>query len=1012
MNNLFNIFPKIGYKNTQFQIVKFGNFKGDIQIIKDGKIIKNIYEENNRTIILNEIKIPGKYQLKSISSNTVLTQNFEVLNSIRLGSSELNKVFTFDDIQYSFLLMKDRLLIFDSNSNKIYQENIFPNEIVKINNSLLLFSTLYKKNGNQLNYYAIYSIDTFNIIYDFDISYKQILFNQDDGILWLEDIENKKIKIFDLNNDNQFLSKEYDYIKYEYSKMNKSIFIQSKDKIIIIEGIKNKIIEFEINENISIDFNGNIIINEDDSYVIKKLYDLYETSQRISKNKKYKFETNKFFYLGSNFKTLLLNILESTRNDVAKKYIPDETYIGDYFKKELPEIEKCNEIFYTVEFYPYKESLFLVEKIKTYSYSNVIYRKRNNMWLSEVNYQDTIEFTIYFQNKYNELNSLQKLKTLNNIIYSRTGIIIPQKNESIIFNSTNGHFYSVESINKFVKTIKKDYLFLNIDEKDIKIVETGVNEKIISKKCTILNIDNFIKHKTLWIAELKQEGYFGLKGIDLVEGKEIYIKDYELRNYNFEKKENIMFYDDYFEIKNLGRYTIIEGNKIEGVVGDIISMSKNYTQIISRRANLIYYNKFNSLINKYAAKEIELKIKNYEESYLSPNGNFLVLKDGLDKYVLFDIESQTETKYFSGKFLAFSDEGNIIYQDGNSRNAVVIDPITFENITPDNYHYYRFISPDGKLYAQLANSYRYYHRIKNEYVEESVYNELKKVLDSSQMQVVKTENGEIDIKKWILEKHQDFFKSNGIYDISYVNVDNIIEKRKYIEIGIVGTSVKTKIDFPQDLFFYNYSSFSYDNKYFAYVGKPRERGIIGFAKIHFDEKDNKLEVLEIKEIRKPKNAAWVCSFSSNGYFATYDSNPITYMIKMGEDFFEEWDTNSKNENKLVNVDLIQKEWKEIFNKNFLCFSPSGKYFALSQQGYDPLSLGGNGHRSSNTLHIANTNSIEIKMSFNDHGSIIKTDISKKIIFVAFSEDESKIMSLSTDGVVIVRNIKTENEDIF
>ncbi len=35
---------------------------------------------------------------------------------------------------------------------------------------------------------------------------------------------------------------------------------------------------------------------------------------------------------------------------------------------------------------------------------------------------------------------------------------------------------------------------------------------------------------------------------------------------------------------------------------------------------------------------------------------------------------------------------------------------------------------------------------------------------------------------------------------------------------------------------------------------------------------------------------------------------------------------------------------------------------------------------------------------------IKIDKEKKLIFVAFSEDETKIMSLSNDGVVIVRGI--------
>ena len=98
------------------------------------------------------------------------------------------------------------------------------------------------------------------------------------------------------------------------------------------------------------------------------------------------------------------------------------------------------------------------------------------------------------------------------------------------------------------------------------------------------------------------------------------------------------------------------------------------------------------------------------------------------------------------------------------------------------------------------------------------------------------------------------------------------------------------------------------------------------------------------------------------------------------------------------------KWIEIKGKNFLCFSPSGIFMALSEQGYEPLTLGGYGHQESCALHITATSVPTIFDSFLEHGDIIKYDITKKVVFVAFSEDERKIMSMSKDGVVIVRNI--------
>ena len=113
-----------------------------------------------------------------------------------------------------------------------------------------------------------------------------------------------------------------------------------------------------------------------------------------------------------------------------------------------------------------------------------------------------------------------------------------------------------------------------------------------------------------------------------------------------------------------------------------------------------------------------------------------------------------------------------------------------------------------------------------------------------------------------------------------------------------------------------------------------------------------------------------------------------------------------------NIYHTYKKWNIIKNKNFLCFSPSGNFLALSEQGYEPLTLGGYGHQESNVVHIAKTDSGKIINSFTGHGDKIKNNTQKKVTFVAFAEDESRIMSLSCDGVVIIRDINiNEQSDI-
>jgi WD40 repeat protein len=110
----------------------------------------------------------------------------------------------------------------------------------------------------------------------------------------------------------------------------------------------------------------------------------------------------------------------------------------------------------------------------------------------------------------------------------------------------------------------------------------------------------------------------------------------------------------------------------------------------------------------------------------------------------------------------------------------------------------------------------------------------------------------------------------------------------------------------------------------------------------------------------------------------------------------------------VNLYHTYKKWNIIEGKNFLCFSPTGDFLALSEQGYDPLTIGGYGHQESNVVHIAQTKSGKIFNSFIGHGEKIKDNKAKKIAFVAFSDDESRIMTLSTDGVVFIRDLKIKD----
>ncbi|RYE32596.1 MAG: hypothetical protein EOP48_31010 [Sphingobacteriales bacterium] len=241
-----------------------------------------------------------------------------------------------------------------------------------------------------------------------------------------------------------------------------------------------------------------------------------------------------------------------------------------------------------------------------------------------------------------------------------------------------------------------------------------------------------------------------------------------------------------------------------------------------------------------------------------------------------------------------------------------------------------------------------------------------------------------------------------------VHIASLIRTEQFIEIGIVGTKVVTEVCLPADLTYFNYAAFSHDNRYFGCVGKPTFNGLIQIFKINFNAGKGELSIGDAYLSRLPNYASWVCGFSKQGYFATYDSTPDTYLIHVDDDLFGKDYTDTILREKIAaRTSTIYggyKRWKLVKGKNFLCFSPTGNFTALSEQGYEPFTLGGYGHQESSALHIAATASGVIVKSFLEHGDEIKDDMSKKLAFVAFSEDEKKIMSLSKDGVVIVRTI--------
>ncbi|MFR9546597.1 MAG: hypothetical protein SNJ29_13630, partial [Rikenellaceae bacterium] len=99
----------------------------------------------------------------------------------------------------------------------------------------------------------------------------------------------------------------------------------------------------------------------------------------------------------------------------------------------------------------------------------------------------------------------------------------------------------------------------------------------------------------------------------------------------------------------------------------------------------------------------------------------------------------------------------------------------------------------------------------------------------------------------------------------------------------------------------------------------------------------------------------------------------------------------------------------------LCFSPSGRYIALSNQGYIAYDRRRNrnwGHQPSGNIYIHNTDNPSVEMEhYNDLGESINGLSSRagNVASAAFSKDEKRLLAVGIDGVVIIRNLTLTSE---
>lgn len=429
-------------------------------------------------------------------------------------------------------------------------------------------------------------------------------------------------------------------------------------------------------------------------------------------------------------------------------------------------------------------------------------------------------------------------------------------------------------------------------------------------------------------------------------------------------------------------------------------------------------NLFNNKFEWTLSDIVNLEIDMHSRAILSDDGKYLVYSKGRNQYAIYDIENRIEKDVYTGNLVDLDDSGNIILSYGY-RQLRIYDPKSFKGVgyCPE---YYRFTSHDGKLYAKTSIKTRYYNLINNKEISKDEYDKYKKELDWKDFGNTEEDKKKCkEARKRFIEQNILFFE-NKVKDLdekkkktkfeqwlnSWFFSDIFLTTKQFVVIGIVATKEEIEIELDTKLDFLNYISFSYDNEYVAIVGKPSSNGYLKLIKIQCDIFNNKIKVIDnICDMQIARKATWTCAFTQNGLFGTYDSLPTLYLL-------DKMDISSFDKNKSHDYNYLKNHFS-IPNRSLMCFSKSGKYMALSIQGYDPISLGGIGHLPSNKMFIYTAEKDpklldEWEYQGQKVSKLSPSDPYKKnLVQAGFSDDDSKLMTVTEDGVIIVRNLHLE-----
>lgn len=941
------IHPFKGYLNTKFNVFVQGKEQNYLIFRKNHADESPILSGKVSPNIPNDIVIPtsGEFCVKFEGGEEFIIQ---VEDGYKFGGGNFKKSFIFDNCPWCFVVMHDRTYFYNRETRRSYVESISPDNILLISSKYVLL----ENNGQEER--SIFSLDDESPV----LCVSNIVTYNENLIVWEECIDNNKnlcivtlpsssVTIDRFPVEGYTLGKEIIlyYFKDKVRKISLSNYSGAAD---CISPNKGKIVSI-VAPNLVISFMDN---NNDKRLLINNI-DTGECIKSIeTKGNLAEINNNKIIDIWERQHSLELL-------DVESLGIPEINACAIYHSFNFFACEW--EVFYTCKTYKISKKgnnrvTRTEESVLRGIFTNLEIPLKN----AEGNfctYRDAVCF-------YNSSESFTRSKLYDGSGYICGGSVYLQHGNIYLYQDS--HLYTL-SRNGFWDNVRE----LSLDFSDFS--EFGV-VKNKDTKCLMT-----------------------LRGIEL--GK-------WLARLNIEES-CIKTSDDYYIFSDA---RIIQTSEIRALP-DYLSKSLKNGLKVTDEGVLIYTLKDGKFISVPIMEDI-FNSKKYHDVLLSEDGKYILHRKS-DKTIVTNIADGSTQNYENMSYIKHINGIRPLFETPSSLQPRLIDPITGQHINCGKMSQYQFISPDGTLYADtsLERYIEYYCKDTGSLVsQEQFYGLIKKF-----SYPLPKEKDSVDSKKiaearkqfilehfdYINEKHPNLLnndKTGKTWNTVVIDEKNnygvanflgyVIGKRGIAEIRLTADdSEYARINLGAPLEFVNYVSFSQDSKYVAIAGYRSSGGLL----LIYDLKSKK--TITYKDTYR---AVWNVAFSAKNAFASYTSSPDTFFAANESEY-----TYENFNNRLI------------IGNNFLTFSPDGNLFALSRQGYiSKYDKEGNvrsgwGHQPSSMVEIRkSTDHTEKIFTFTDLGDTGISGTSKRnaVASVSFSNDNTRLMMVGNDGVVIIRNI--------